>query len=129
MKTEIVWTSPCLTGWETSAVAPAFGAEPIPASFENKPLFIPYITQEPLNPPIIALKSNAWLNISAKIVGSLSILVSVIYSPINIYKTAIMGTTVELIIPIRCTPPKITNAVIKAKIIPIIILTTWLFSK
>ena len=30
-------TKPCLTGWDTVAVAAAFGALPMPASFENRP--------------------------------------------------------------------------------------------
>ena len=33
--------SPCFTGWETVAVAAALGAEPIPASLENKPRLTP----------------------------------------------------------------------------------------
>ena len=32
---------PCLTGCVTFAVAAAFGALPIPASFENNPRFTP----------------------------------------------------------------------------------------
>ncbi|SCT93540.1 Uncharacterised protein [Staphylococcus aureus] len=35
------WIKPCLTGCGTAAVAAAFGAEPIPASLENKPRLIP----------------------------------------------------------------------------------------
>ena len=34
MNTESICTRPCLAGWETSAVAAALGAEPIPASLE-----------------------------------------------------------------------------------------------
>lgn len=37
IKTEIVCTNPCLTGCDTSAVAPALGAETFLASFENSP--------------------------------------------------------------------------------------------
>ena len=34
IKTDSICTKPCLTGWETSAAAAAFGADPIPASLE-----------------------------------------------------------------------------------------------
>ena len=35
MNTESICTSPCFTGWETAALAAAFGAEPTPASLHN----------------------------------------------------------------------------------------------
>ena len=59
MKTESIWTRPCFTGWETEAVAAAFGAEPTPASFEYRPRLMPYIIAEPAKPEKIALKSKA----------------------------------------------------------------------
>ena len=34
MKTDSIWTRPCLAGCDTEAEAAAFGAEPTPASFE-----------------------------------------------------------------------------------------------
>ena len=34
MNTDNIWISPCFAGCEVSAAAAAFGAEPIPASFE-----------------------------------------------------------------------------------------------
>ena len=34
MNTESICTSPCFTGWDTSAAAAALGAEPVPASLE-----------------------------------------------------------------------------------------------
>ena len=34
IKTESIWTRPCLAGCDTEAEAAAFGAEPTPASFE-----------------------------------------------------------------------------------------------
>ena len=129
IKTEMVCTKPCFTGWETSAVAPAFGADPIPASLEKSPRLIPCITQEPANPPAIALKSNAWLKISLNISGSWLRLLKVMYKPSNIYKIAMTGTTLELMIPIRWTPPKITAAVAKAKTAPITKATNSLFEK
>lgn len=39
--TPSIWISPCVTGWRVLAVAAAFGALPIPASFENSPRFTP----------------------------------------------------------------------------------------
>lgn len=49
-----VCTRPCFAGCETDAVAAAFGAEPIPASLENRPRLIPNIKADPANPPNIA---------------------------------------------------------------------------
>ena len=69
MNTDSIWTSPCLTGCETAALAAAFGAEPTPASFEKSPLLIPFIMQEPVKPPKIARKSNAFEKISENICG------------------------------------------------------------
>ena len=43
--------SPCFTGWETVAVAAALGAEPIPASLENKPRLTPCMIVAPSPPP------------------------------------------------------------------------------
>lgn len=37
INTETTCTIPCLAGWETEALAAAFGALPIPASFEKVP--------------------------------------------------------------------------------------------
>ena len=34
INTESICTSPCFTGWDTSAAAAALGAEPMPASLE-----------------------------------------------------------------------------------------------
>ena len=59
IKTAIACTSPCLTGWLVCAAAAAFGAEPMPASFEKSPLFMPITITLPANPPKIALKSKA----------------------------------------------------------------------
>lgn len=53
-RAESVCTRPCFAGCETDAVAAAFGAEPIPASLENRPRLIPSIKADPANPPNIA---------------------------------------------------------------------------
>gem|GEM_PF-4391171 len=70
MNTESICTSPCFTGWETAALAAAFGAEPTPASLENSPLLIPCITQDPANPPKMACTSNALLKMLVNITGT-----------------------------------------------------------
>ena len=78
MKTEITCTSPCLTGWSTSADAAAFGALPIPASFENSPLLIPIITALPANPPAKERALNAFSKIIPNTCGILLIFVSMV---------------------------------------------------
>ena len=70
MKTDNICTNPCFTGWLTMAEAAAFGAEPIPASLEYRPLRIPYIMADPANPAKIALKLNASSKICASTAGS-----------------------------------------------------------
>ena len=83
MNTESICTRPCFTGWETSAVAAALGAEPIPASFEYRPLLIPYIIHEPAKPPNIAWKSKALLNIEPNIEGTFVTLIPKITKDIS----------------------------------------------
>ena len=61
VNTPKVWMNPCLTGWLTVATAAAFGADPIPASFENKPLFIPWSIAAPKVPPKTCSKPKAFL--------------------------------------------------------------------
>ena len=53
------WISPCFTGWLTSAAAAAQGAEPLPASLENRPLFTPFMTTAPRPPPTMGFNPNA----------------------------------------------------------------------
>ena len=69
VNTPKVWIKPCFTGWVTSAVAAAFGALPIPASFENKPLLIPCITAAPSPPAVNCFIPKADSNISLKTDG------------------------------------------------------------
>ena len=63
VNTPKVWIKPCFTGWDTVAVAAAFGADPIPASLENKPLFIPCNKAAPIPPPTTCLNPKALSNI------------------------------------------------------------------
>ena len=70
MKTDSICTRPCLAGWETSAVAAALGAEPIPASLEYRPRLMPCIMQEPAKPPKIAEKSKALTKMFLNTVGT-----------------------------------------------------------
>ena len=107
-----------MTGWDTLAVAAALGAEPIPASFENKPRLIPSITTEPAKPPAMDWKSNAEANMVANTVGNQVILVTVVQIASAIYASAMIGTMMEVMMEIRFAPPKITNAVITASTMP-----------
>lgn len=61
---------PVLQGVKHFAEAEAFGAEPTPASFEYKPLLIPYTIHEPATPPRIDWKSNASWKIKRNIAGT-----------------------------------------------------------
>ena len=70
IKTEKVCTRPCLTGWLTEAEAAALGAEPMPASLENRPRLMPWTTIEPAKPPTTLLKLKASEKIMAKTAGS-----------------------------------------------------------
>ena len=46
-------------GCDTLAVAAALGAEPMPASLENRPRLMPSMTTDPANPPKMDWKSKA----------------------------------------------------------------------
>ena len=69
IKTESICTRPCLTGWDTEALAAALGAEPTPASLEKRPLLMPCMMQEPVKPPKMARKSKAFVKMSTNIRG------------------------------------------------------------
>ena len=69
MYTDRLCTRPCFTGCDTLAVAAAFGAEPMPASFENRPRLMPSMITEPANPPKMAWKSNAEAKITENTSG------------------------------------------------------------
>ena len=77
--TPSIWIKPWLAGCFASDVAAEFGAEPIPASFENKPRLIPInIVLEtilPNIPPATAEKSKAFEIIIDKISGTLLIFI------------------------------------------------------
>ena len=55
-KTPSACTSPCFTGCDASAVAAAFGTEPMPASFEKRPRFTPVMTARPKPAPMAESK-------------------------------------------------------------------------
>ena len=50
MNTPKAWNRPALTGWLTSEAAAAQGAEPLPASLENRPRCTPFISAAPKPP-------------------------------------------------------------------------------
>ena len=58
------WVRPCLTGCDTEAVAPAFGAEPMPPSLENMPRRTPIMTTVPSEAPANCSIPNAELKMS-----------------------------------------------------------------
>ena len=72
--TPSIWIKPWLTGCFASEVAAEFGAEPIPASLENKPRLIPISivleTKLPNIPPATAEKSKALSIIRPNIAGT-----------------------------------------------------------
>ena len=51
MKTPRDWMRPWRTGWDTVAVAAALGAVPWPASFENRPRWVPLTMAARMPPP------------------------------------------------------------------------------
>ena len=67
------WMSPCLTGWDTVAVAATLGTLPMPASLENRPRLTPLsiaAAMPPVKPPAISASPKAppmiCLNISGR---------------------------------------------------------------
>ena len=77
--TPSIWIKPWLAGCLASDVAAEFGADPIPASFENKPRLIPinivFDTMLPNIPPATAEKSKALEMIIDKMAGTLLIFI------------------------------------------------------
>ena len=83
MYTDRLCTRPCFTGCDTLAVAAAFGAEPMPASLENRPRLMPSITTEPAKPPAMDWKLKADSKMVANTAGSSPMLVIVVHSAIR----------------------------------------------
>ena len=100
--------------------AEAFGADPIPASLEYRPLLIPCIIADPANAPKIALKSNASLMIFENTTGRYARLMIITITEIRIYATPIAGTNVDVTFTILDPPPKRHHPVITARIPPMI---------
>ena len=75
-----------------SAAAAAQGAEPEPASFENKPLLIPFIKTAPNPPPATCFIPNASSNILSNTPGIKLIFLIIINIVTTKYITAIIGT-------------------------------------
>ena len=83
-----------------SAVAAALGALPIPASLENKPLFIP-TNIVPVNVPTVkSLKLSACENIASNTCGIKFMFLKTINNATNIYATANTGTITSVIFAI-----------------------------
>jgi multiple sugar transport system permease protein len=58
-RTPSAWTSPILTGSSQSAAAAAQGAEPLPASLENRPRLMPFIRTAPKPPAATCRRPKA----------------------------------------------------------------------
>lgn len=110
-KTPRACISPCLTGCETSAVAAALGAEPIPASLENSPLRIPCISAIPTAPAAASCHPIALFTMSIISCGIFSKFSITTVSARRMYAMAINGTSTPDTFAIRLTPPNITIAV------------------
>ena len=70
--------SPAFTGKSHSAAAAAHGADPEPASFENRPLFTPFIKTAPNPPDTTCLIPNASSKIRPNTLGILFIFMRII---------------------------------------------------
>ena len=100
VKTPSDCIKPCFTGCEVSAVAAALGALPIPASLENKPLFIP-TNIVPVNVPTVkSLKLSACENIASNTCGIKFMFLKTINNATNMYATANIGTITSVIFAI-----------------------------
>ena len=115
-----VCTNPCFTGCDTVATAAAFGADPSPASLENRPRRIPFMNAIPMVAPAISFTPSAWVIIVSNISGTLLRLISTTNRPTTRYNTAMNGTKYWVTLAMRCTPPKIISAVIITKNTPTI---------
>src|SRR5699024_3786098 len=98
-------TKPCLAGCETAAVAPALGAEPIPASFENRPRRTPgKITH--MTPTVTqSLQTNAPKMICRNTEGTRLMFRMTTKRPKPTYITAMTGTRIWVMAEIERTPP------------------------
>ena len=118
MNTDSICTRPCLAGCETSAVAAAFGAEPMPASLEYRPRLMPHMMHEPVKPLNAALKLNASRKILAMTPGKILIFIKMTMSDTRIYSTPMTGTSTPVISVRRLPPPSTHTANSTARIAP-----------
>ena len=116
MNTDSICTRPCLAGCETSAVAAAFGAEPMPASLEYRPRLMPHMMHEPAKPLNAALKLNASRKMLAMTLGKM--FMNTTTSDITIYSSPITGTSTPVILVRRLPPPSTHAANSTARIAP-----------
>ena len=127
MNTDSICTRPCLAGWETDAVAAAFGAEPIPASFEYRPRFTPYMMQLPEKPPITDWKSNALRKIDANIPGTFLMFRQIMSSETSTYRIPMNGTRISVMLARRFAPPSTITPNRNARMTPMNagVITGW----
>ena len=103
--TDSICTRPCFTGWLTLAEAAALGAEPTPASLENRPRLMPCITAEPVKPAKMAWKSKAPAKMRPNTWGSSPRFMTMTTRATSTYRPPMMGTRVEAKAMIRLPPP------------------------
>ena len=96
------------------------GAEPTPASLENRPRLMPCIRAEPVKPAKIAWKSKAPWKMRAKTVGTSSRFITMTISATSTYRPPMKGTRVEATAIIRLPPPMTQKAVSRAATPPMI---------
>ena len=95
-----------------SAAAAAQGAEPEPASLENKPRLIPFIKTAPKPPPATCFSPNASLNILSNTPGIKLIFLTIINIVTRKYTTAIIGTIISSTLTVAFFLSTITAAII-----------------
>ena len=80
MNVPVMLTNACLTGSFVLAAAATIGADPSPASLENRPRATPKrmaaASVAPTKPPVAAWPLNAWLKINEKASGISSNLIA-----------------------------------------------------
>ena len=119
-KTDSICTRPCFTGWLTLAEAAALGAEPTPASLENRPRLMPCIRAEPVKPAKMAWKSKAPWKMRPNTWGSSSRFSTTTMIATSTYRPPMKGTRVEATAIIRLPPPMTQKAVSRAATPPMI---------
>ena len=123
--TSVAPQMPCSTGCFTIALEWIIVELPKPASLENKPLAIPFVTiiinVVPAKPPVAPAGVNAPLKISPIALGTSLIFKTITARPAITYIPHIKGVSHWHTSPILVMPPRITIAVRIENAIPVAI--------